>query len=58
MIQSKAELIVAKLLAHVAEVRFGHVSVTLKMHSGRVVEVTYLTAEQEKEPKEKIDKDT
>jgi len=58
MMQSKAEMIVARLLANAAEVRFGSVSVSLKLHSGRVVEVTYLTSEQTKEPKEKKDLET
>jgi len=54
----KAEMIVAQLLANVAKVRYGNVSVALKMHDGRVVEVTYLTAEQTKEPKEKLETET
>ena len=58
MMQSKAEMIVARLLANAAVVRFGSVSVSLKLHSGRVVEVTYLTSEQSKEPKEKKDLET
>jgi len=58
MIQSKAEMIVARLLANAAEVRFGSVSVSLKLHKNRVVEVTYLTSEQTKEPKDKIDMET
>jgi len=57
MKQSKAEMIVARLLVNAAEVRFGNVSVSLKMHNGKVVEVTYITAEQDKEPKEFLEKD-
>ena len=57
MKQSKAEMIVARLLVNAAEVRFGNVSVSLKMHNGKVVEVTYITAEQDKEPKEFFEKD-
>jgi len=54
MNQSKAELIVARLLANAADVRYGSVSVSLKLHDGRVVEVSYLTAEQTKEPKSEL----
>jgi len=57
MSQSKAELIVAQLLANVAKVRYGSASVSMKLHDGRVVEVTYLTSEQTKEPKNQLDKD-
>ena len=55
MEKSKAEAIVAQLLANVARVRYGSVSVSAKLHDGRVVEVTYLTSEQTKEPKVKLD---
>ena len=51
---SKAELIVARLLANAAEIKYGSVSVTLKLHDGRVVEVAYLTAEQTREPKNEL----
>jgi len=51
MSQSKAEAIVAQLLTNVAGLRYGSASVSLKLHDGRVVEVTYLTSEQTKEPK-------
>jgi hypothetical protein len=55
MNQSKAEAIVAQLLVNAAKVRYGVVSVSAKLHDGRVVEVTYLTSEQTKEPKTKLD---
>jgi len=58
MKQYKAEMIVAQLLANVAKIKYGNVSVSLKMHDGRVVEVTYLTAEQTKEPKSELEKET
>jgi hypothetical protein len=57
MNQSKAEEIVAQLLANAAGLRYGSVSVSAKLHDGRVVEVTYLTSEQTKEPKNKLDKE-
>ena len=54
MNQSKAEAIVAQLLTIVAGLRYGTVSVSAKLHDGRVVEVSYTKIEQtrEKEPKE------
>ena len=55
MNQSKAEAMVTRLLTNAAGVRYGTVSVSAKMHDGRVVEVTYLTAEQTKEPKGKLE---
>jgi hypothetical protein len=58
MNQTKAEAIVAQLLANAAKLRYGSVSVSVKLHDGRVVEVTYLTSEQTKEPKIKLDNDT
>jgi hypothetical protein len=57
MSQSKAEAIVAQLMTNTAGLRYGVVSVSLKLHDGRVVEVTYLTSEQTKEPKNKLDTD-
>ena len=51
MNQSKAEAVITQLLANAAKVRYGTVSVAVKIHDGRVVEITYLTAEQTKEPK-------
>jgi len=58
MIKSKTEKIVARLLANAAEMMFGTVSVAIKLHSGRVVEITYTTAEQTKEPKSELEKET
>jgi hypothetical protein len=50
MSQSKAEAIVARLLTNVAGLKFGSVSVTAKVHDGRVVEVLYATTESTREP--------
>jgi len=50
----KAQDVLAQLLANAAEVLFGSVSVTFKLHEGRVVEVTYLTSEQTKTPKSEL----
>jgi len=55
MSHTKAEAMIAQLLENVAKVRYGSVSVTAKMHDGRVVEVTYLTSEQIKEPKNQLE---
>jgi hypothetical protein len=41
MSQSKAEAIVAQLLTNAAGLRYGAVSVSAKLHDGRVVELSY-----------------
>jgi len=51
MNQAKAEAIVAQLLANSAGLRYGSVSVSAKLHDGRVVEVSYTKTEQTREPK-------
>ena len=53
--RSKAEAIVIRLLTNAAELRYGSVSVSAKVHDGRIVEVTYSTTEstREQEPKKK-----
>jgi len=52
MNKSKAEAIVAQLLANAAGLRYGSVSVSAKLHDGRVVEVSYLKSEQTREQHE------
>jgi hypothetical protein len=49
MNQSKAEAIVARLLTNAAGLRYGSVSVSAKLHDGRVVEVSYIKTEQTRE---------
>ena len=49
MNQSKADAISAQLLCNAAMVRYGSVSVTAKLHNGRVVELTYTKTEMTKE---------
>jgi len=49
MNQSKAEAIVAQLLTNAAGLKYGTVSVSAKMHDGRVVEVSYTKTEQTRE---------
>ena len=43
MNQTKTEAIVAQLLANSAGLRYGCVSVSVKLHDGRVVQVLYST---------------
>jgi len=49
MNQSKAEAIVTRLLSNAAGLQYGSVSVTAKIHNGRVVEVVYATTESTRE---------
>ena len=49
MNHDKAEAIVARLLSNADGVRFGAVSVTAKLHEGRIVGVVYSTTENTKE---------
>jgi len=49
MTQSKAEAIVARLLSNAAGLKFGSVSVTVKIHSGRVTQVSYEITESQRE---------
>jgi len=50
MKQSKSEAIVARLLSNAAGLKYGSVSVTAKIHNGRVVEVNYSTTESMRDP--------
>jgi len=56
MNRSKAEEIVAQLLANAAGLRYGTVSVSAKLHDGRVVEISYSKTEQTREQAAKKDK--
>jgi len=47
--QSKAEAIVSRLLSNAAGLKYGSVSVTAKVHGGRIVEVVYSTTESARE---------
>ena len=49
MNRSKAEMIVARLLSNAAGLKYGSVSITAKVHEGRVVEVVYATTESTRE---------
>lgn len=57
MSQNKAEAIVTRLLSNATGLKYGSVSVTAKVHDGRVVEVLYMTTENMRE-KELEDKTT
>jgi len=54
MIYSQALDIVNRLLANAKLVRYGSVSVSAKLHDGRVVEISFSTSEITREPKSKI----
>jgi hypothetical protein len=56
MNQSKAEVIVARLLNNATGLRYGSVSVSAKLHDGRVVEVSYSTMENTREREAENDK--
>jgi len=56
MSQSKAEVIVARLLSNAADLKYGSVSVTAKVHDGRVVEVLYATTENTRETENNVAK--
>ena len=53
MSQSKAEAIVTQLLVNAADLRYGAVSVTVKMHDGEVVSVSYTKTEYTREQENK-----
>jgi len=58
MSQSKAEAIVVRLLSNAADLKYGSVAATVKIHNGRVMDITYSTTEntREAEPREKTDR--
>jgi hypothetical protein len=49
MNEGKTKMMVARLMANVAGLRYGSASVTVKLHDGRVVQVTYATQEHTRE---------
>ena len=49
MNQTRAEAIVVRLLENAARLRYGSVSVSLKLHDGRIVTVSYSTTENTRE---------
>ena len=57
MNQSKAEAMVAQLLTNAAGLRYGSVSVSVKLHDGRVAQVMYSTTENMKDTSPKDDEE-
>ena len=55
MNQTKTEAIAAQLLTNAAGLRYGCVSVTVKLHDGRVVQVMYSTTENIKDAGSKVE---
>ena len=53
MSQSKAEKIVARLLSNVAGLQYGSVSVSVKIHNGRIMDVTHTVTESSRETETK-----
>jgi len=49
MSKSKAEAMITRLLTNAADLKYGAVTVTAKVHDGRVVEVLYATTESTRE---------
>jgi len=49
MNRSKADAIVARLLANAAGIQYGSVSVTVKVHGGRFMDVTHTITESMRE---------
>ena len=45
----KTKTMIAKLMANAAALRYGYASVTVKLHNGRVVQVSYSTQEHIRE---------
>jgi hypothetical protein len=53
MNKEKAELIVSQLLNYSAGLQYGAVSMSIKIHNGRVFEVSYTKTEQVREKETK-----
>ena len=53
MSQSKAEKIIARLLFNAAGLQYGSVSVSVKIHNGRIMDVTYTVTESMREAEAK-----
>jgi len=49
MNRNKAEAIVTRLLSNAAGLKYGSVSVTAKIHDGRITDITYLVTESIRE---------
>jgi len=49
MNRPRAEAIIDRLMSNAAGLKFGSVSITAKIHDGRIVEVVYATTESTRE---------
>ena len=55
MNQKKAEAIVGRLMTNTAGLKYGCVTVSIKLHDGRVVQVLYSTTENFKETNQQVE---
>jgi len=53
--EKKAAAIVGRLMMNTSGLRYGSVSVSVKLHDGRVVQVLYSTTENMKEDSPKVE---
>jgi hypothetical protein len=58
MNSEKTKMMISKLIANTEKLRYGSASVTVKIHDGRVVQVSYSTQEhtRDSESKKEFDK--
>ncbi len=57
MNERKTQTMITRLMANAAGLRYGSVSVTVKLHDGRVVQVSYTTQEHTREQNPNKDTD-
>ncbi|MDR2899942.1 MAG: YezD family protein [Treponema sp.] len=57
MNEQNTKMMVARLMTNVAGLRYGSASVTVKLHDGRVVQVSYATQEHTREQAEQKEND-
>ncbi len=53
----KTKMMVSRLMANIEKLRYGSASVTVKIHDGRVMQVSYSTEEHTRDTERKKDKD-
>ncbi len=53
----KTKIMISKLIRNTERLRYGSVSVTVKIHDGRVVQVSYSTPEHTRDTESKKDLD-
>jgi len=54
MNRPRAEAIIDRLMSNAAGLKFGSVSMTAKIHDGRIVEVVYATTESTREAENNV----